>query len=66
MSPALPCVTSTGRFGEIALTKGRSVGEERGGGIVKEIAMEQLCCGAHGLSLMVVCIPPTPFSQKSP
>jgi 7,8-dihydropterin-6-yl-methyl-4-(beta-D-ribofuranosyl)aminobenzene 5'-phosphate synthase len=54
MSPAPPCVTATGRLGEVALGKGRVINEERGAGIVKELAMEQLCCGAHGLSLMIV------------
>jgi 7,8-dihydropterin-6-yl-methyl-4-(beta-D-ribofuranosyl)aminobenzene 5'-phosphate synthase len=54
MSPAPPCVTATGRLGEVALGKGRVIKEERGAGIVKELAMEQLCCGAHGLSLMIV------------
>lgn len=54
MSPAPPCVTATGRLGEVALGKGRVISGERGGGIVKELAMEQLCCGAHGLSLMIV------------
>ncbi|KAF2001074.1 metallo-beta-lactamase superfamily protein [Amniculicola lignicola CBS 123094] len=53
MSPAPPCVTATGNLGHIALGKGTPVGEQRGGGMVKEIAMEQLCCGAHGLSLML-------------
>jgi 7,8-dihydropterin-6-yl-methyl-4-(beta-D-ribofuranosyl)aminobenzene 5'-phosphate synthase len=56
MSPAPPCVTVTGRLGEVALGKGRLVGDVRGGGIVKEVAMEQLCCGAHGLSLMIVSL----------
>lgn len=54
MSPAPPCVKATGRLGDVALGKGRPVGDERGGGVVKEVAMEQLCCGAHGLSLMIV------------
>ncbi|KAF2707409.1 hypothetical protein K504DRAFT_411605 [Pleomassaria siparia CBS 279.74] len=53
MSPAPPCVTAMGRLGDVALMKGKPVGSERGGGIVKEVAMEQLCCGAHGLSLMI-------------
>ncbi|KAF2121881.1 metallo-beta-lactamase superfamily protein [Lophiotrema nucula] len=74
MSTQPPCITATGRLGDVALTKGRQVGQERGGGTglegldpiggvkpgfeksVKEVAMEQLCCGAHGLSLMLTAI----------
>ncbi|KAF2266233.1 hypothetical protein CC78DRAFT_531873 [Lojkania enalia] len=53
MSPAPACVSVTGRLGDVALGKGKSVGEQRGGGIVKEMSMDQVCCGAHGLSLML-------------
>lgn len=54
MSPAPPVVSVTGRLGDVALTKGKPVGDELGGGNVKELSMEQICCGAHGLSLMIV------------
>lgn len=51
-SPA--CVSAVGGLGAVAMQKGKDVGDRRGGGVVKEVAMEQVCCGAHGLSLMIV------------
>ncbi|KAF2176370.1 hypothetical protein K469DRAFT_723219 [Zopfia rhizophila CBS 207.26] len=56
MSPAPSCVSVTGRLGDVGFGKGKAVGQERGGGEkrVMEAGMEQLCCGAHGLSLMIV------------
>lgn len=53
MSAAPPIVSASGRLGDVALTKGRDKSPS-GGETVKEIALDQLCCGAHGLSLMIV------------
>ncbi|KAF2737985.1 metallo-beta-lactamase superfamily protein [Polyplosphaeria fusca] len=53
ISAAPACVTATGNLGQVGFGKGKPVGDERGGGTVLEVAMEQLCCGAHGLSLML-------------
>ncbi|KAF2864650.1 metallo-beta-lactamase superfamily protein [Massariosphaeria phaeospora] len=55
ISPAPSCVSASGRLGDVGFTKGKDVAGERGGGegVVKEISMEQLCCGAHGLSLVI-------------
>ena len=54
ISPAPPIVTASGRISDIGLTKGRQIGDEVGGGDVREIGMEQICCAAHGLSLIIV------------
>jgi 7,8-dihydropterin-6-yl-methyl-4-(beta-D-ribofuranosyl)aminobenzene 5'-phosphate synthase len=53
MSPAPPCVAVSGRLGDVGLGKGKIV-TNRGESALKELDMEQLCCGAHGLSLMLV------------
>ena len=57
MSPAPPKVSVSQRLGDTGLVKGKDVTGERAaeeGKPVKELAMEQLCCGAHGLSLLIV------------
>lgn len=57
ISPAPPVVKASGGLGTIAVTKGKTI-LDRGGkdGLppVKEVSMEQICCAAHGLSLMIV------------
>jgi 7,8-dihydropterin-6-yl-methyl-4-(beta-D-ribofuranosyl)aminobenzene 5'-phosphate synthase len=71
MSPPPAGITATGGIGMVAFTKGTDIGGERGGvkggkgtDMMKELAMEQLCCGAHGLSLMLVCIFVISFSLR--
>lgn len=55
MSPQPAGITAFGHLGHVGFSRGKQVGNgERGEGNVKEAAMELLCCGAHGLSLMLV------------
>jgi 7,8-dihydropterin-6-yl-methyl-4-(beta-D-ribofuranosyl)aminobenzene 5'-phosphate synthase len=57
ISPAPPIVEVSGRLGDVALQKGQTVHDRDDldkGRVVKKLAMEQLCCAAHGLSLMIV------------
>lgn len=49
-----PGVEVSGRFADIALTS--PFPAEHRGATKKEMRMECLCCGAHGLSLMIVCL----------
>ena len=48
----IPDVEGTGRFLDLALNTPFTV--EGRGTARKEMRMENLCCGAHGLSLMIV------------
>lgn len=57
MSTPPASIKVVGRLPEIAFGKGKLITEGRGDKPVKEVAMEQLCCGAHGLSLMLVSCP---------
>jgi 7,8-dihydropterin-6-yl-methyl-4-(beta-D-ribofuranosyl)aminobenzene 5'-phosphate synthase len=53
LSPAPPIVSAKGRIHEVGITKGTPLTHLHGDENVKELALEQLCCGAHGLSLML-------------
>jgi len=46
-------VTNNGRLPNIALSSPATV--ENRGGCMKELQMEDICSGAHGLSILLVC-----------
>ena len=56
MSPQPDCVKAVGRLPDVALANRRMVPTGRGEAVVIEAQMDDLCCGAHGLSLMIVRI----------
>lgn len=45
-------VNNTGRLPNIAMAPSSTI--ESRGGAVKEFRMEDICCGAHGLSILLV------------
>lgn len=53
ISKYVPTVVAYGNLGHIAMASPH-VPNDRGEG-VREVRMNQVCCAAHGLSLMVVC-----------
>lgn len=57
MSPVQPETVQVtgGSMGHIALTTSPSLQPDERGGAIKELRMEDICCSAHGLSIMVVC-----------
>ena len=48
-----PAVQATGNVMHIAMRSQTPVSDR--GDATKEIRMDRICCGAHGLSLMIVC-----------
>lgn len=57
LSPTPACVEVSGRLNDVAQERGATVhdrNDKNTGTVVKELAMEQICCAAHGLSLMIV------------
>lgn len=53
LSPAAPdTVQITGNLGHIAMGGGHPLTDR--GGAIKEMRMEDICCSAHGLSILVV------------
>jgi 7,8-dihydropterin-6-yl-methyl-4-(beta-D-ribofuranosyl)aminobenzene 5'-phosphate synthase len=53
MSPAAPdTVQVTGLLPHISVSAGRDVHDR--GEAIKELRMDNLCCSAHGLSILVV------------
>ena len=50
-----PAVLAMGNLAHIGMASPYRP-EDRGEG-VHEVRMDQICCGAHGLSLMIVCFP---------
>lgn len=55
--PAPETVQMTGGLmGQIALFTAPSLKPGERGDAVKELRMDELCCSAHGLSIMVVCL----------
>jgi 7,8-dihydropterin-6-yl-methyl-4-(beta-D-ribofuranosyl)aminobenzene 5'-phosphate synthase len=56
MSPVAPdTVQATGNMGHIAMSTAPRLAPGERGDAVAELRMENLCCSAHGLSIMVVC-----------
>lgn len=55
LSPAAPdTVQITGNLGHIAMSAGHTLTDR--GGAIREMRMEDICCSAHGLSILVVCL----------
>jgi hypothetical protein len=50
--PQNPLAVATGGLREIAFNSSHAPANR--GGAVKELRMDEICCGAHGLSLMIV------------
>jgi hypothetical protein len=64
MSPPAPdTVQIMGNLGQIAMKADNNVTDR--GGASKELRMEDICCSAHGLSILVVrlCNSPTPAAR---
>jgi 7,8-dihydropterin-6-yl-methyl-4-(beta-D-ribofuranosyl)aminobenzene 5'-phosphate synthase len=55
-------VTNKGRMPNLALSQLGDV--QYRGDVKKEIPMEAICCGAHGLSVLVVLTPLTSFNPE--
>jgi 7,8-dihydropterin-6-yl-methyl-4-(beta-D-ribofuranosyl)aminobenzene 5'-phosphate synthase len=57
-----PAVSGYGNLADIAVGSPYRPSDRPKGGDVREVKMEQICCGAHGLSLMVVsCLVSSPL-----
>jgi 7,8-dihydropterin-6-yl-methyl-4-(beta-D-ribofuranosyl)aminobenzene 5'-phosphate synthase len=56
MSPVQPDTVQVtgGSMGHIALMISPSLKADERGGAIKELRMEDICCSAHGLSIMAV------------
>jgi 7,8-dihydropterin-6-yl-methyl-4-(beta-D-ribofuranosyl)aminobenzene 5'-phosphate synthase len=54
ISKYVPSVIAVGNLGHVGMASPH-IPTDRGEG-VRELRMNQVCCGAHGLSLMVVCV----------
>jgi 7,8-dihydropterin-6-yl-methyl-4-(beta-D-ribofuranosyl)aminobenzene 5'-phosphate synthase len=58
-----PAIQATGNIVHIGMRSPSEVHDR--GDAAKELRMDSICCGAHGLSLMIVCYATTTWPQMS-